>query len=300
MNAAISRKTEGELIAGDPPLLPRLAESARAIRKISIAAIYHAGSGHPGGALSCADILACLYGAELNVWPKKLADENRDRFVLSKGHAAPALYAAGAHHGFCTVEDALTLRKLGSRFQGHPHVGDLPWVETSTGSLGQGFSVALGMAMGLKLKKKKARVYALLGDGELQEGEVWEAAMCAAHHRLDNFVAIVDYNKLQSDDTNANIMGLEPLAPKWRAFGWQVSELGGHDIAGLLEALRIAAQSSGKPNVIIAHTIKGKGVAFMENQPQWHGSVKLTREQAEQSLSALGANKDEIARLLHG
>jgi transketolase len=298
MNAALSRAVETP--TDDPALLVRLTEAARAIRKVSIAAIYHAGSGHPGGALSCADILACLYGAELNIWPKGLTDENRDRFVLSKGHAAPALYAAGAQHGFCSVQDALSLRRLGSLFQGHPHVVDLPWVETSTGSLGQGFSVALGMSMGLRLKKRKARVYTLLGDGELQEGEVWEAVMCAAHHRLDNLLAIIDYNKLQSDDCNANIMGLEPLAEKWRAFGWHVQELSGHDIPALLYALRSAGEVTGRPAVIIAHTVKGQGVPFMEGQPQWHGSVKLTREQAEQSLSALGAEKNEIERLLHG
>src|SRR6185436_13008912 len=199
----------------DPKLVAKLAQAAKAIRTIAIAAIYHAGSGHPGGSLSCADLIACLYGAELNLWPARLDDPERDRFVMSKGHAAPALYAAAAHFGFCNADDALTLRKLGSAFQGHPHVRDLPFVETSTGSLGQGFSVALGMAMGLKLKKSAARVYALLGDGELQEGEVWEAAMCAAHHKLDNLTAIVDYNKLQSDDTNANIMGLEPLGGKY-------------------------------------------------------------------------------------
>src|SRR5262249_50995476 len=200
----------------DPKLMARLAAAAHEIRTLSIAAIYHAGSGHPGGALSCADLLAALYGAELNVWPERLDDPVRDRFVLSKGHAAAALYAAGAHFGFCTADEALTLRKLGSPFQGHPHVVDLPWVETSTGSLGQGFSVALGMALGLTLKKSPARVYAVLGDGELQEGEVWEAAMCTAHHKIDNLAAIVDYNKLQSDDANANIMGLEPLAAKFR------------------------------------------------------------------------------------
>src|SRR5215510_13208425 len=170
----------------DPKLMARLASAAHEIRMLSIAAIYHAGSGHPGGALSVADILAVLYGAEMNVWPKRLDDPDRDRFVLSKGHAAPALYAAGAHFGFCTVNDALSLRKLGSPFQGHPHVCDLSWVETSTGSLAQGFSVALGMALGLKLKRSPARVYAMLGDGELQEGEIWEGAMCAAHHKLDN------------------------------------------------------------------------------------------------------------------
>jgi transketolase len=220
--------------------------------------------------------------------------------VLSKGHAAPALYAAGAHFGFCTAYEALSLRKLGSQFQGHPHVRDLPWVETSTGSLGQGFSVALGMAMGLKLKKSPARVYALLGDGEMQEGEVWEAAMCAAHHKLDNLVAILDYNRLQSDDTNANIMGLEPLADKVRAFGWSVQEIDGHDLGDILAALERAYETAGQPSFIIAQTVKGKGVSFMENVPHWHGSVKLTRQQAEDSFTAIGLSKNEFPRWLDG
>jgi transketolase len=282
----------------DPKLMARLAAAAREIRTLSIAAIYHAGSGHPGGALSVADLLATLYGAEMNVWPERLDDPDRDRLVLSKGHAAPALYAAGAHFGFCTADDALTLRKLGSPFQGHPHVADLPWVETSTGSLGQGFSVALGMAMGLKLKKSQARVYAVLGDGELQEGEVWEAAMCAAHHRTDNLLAIVDYNKLQSDDSNANIMGLEPLDAKFRAFGWHVIGIDGHDFDAIVSALEEAFEVPDKPSLVIANTVKGKGVPFMENIPQWHGSVKLTRQQAEDALKALGCNTNEIVRLI--
>ena len=276
----------------------KLASAAHAIRTVSIAAIYHAGSGHPGGSLSCADILACLYGAELNILPSRMDDPDRDHFVLSKGHAAPALYATGAHFGFCTAYEALSLRKLGSQFQGHPHVRDLPWVETSTGSLGQGFSVALGMAMGLKLKKSPARVYALLGDGETQEGEVWEAAMCASHHKLDNLVAVLDYNKLQSDDTNANIMGLEPLADKFRAFGWSVQEIDGHDFDEMLAAFESAYETAGQPSIVIAHTVKGKGVPFMENVPQWHGSVKLTRQQAEDSLAALGHSKNEFPRWL--
>src|ERR1700733_13997081 len=247
----------------------QLAEAARFIRCHAIAAITRAGSGHPGGAMSCADLLACLYGAELNVWPAAIDDPARDRFVMSKGHAAPALYAAGAYFGFCDAKEALNLRKLGSQFQGHPHVLDLPWVETSTGSLGQGFSVALGMAMGLKIQKSAARVYTLLGDGELQEGSVWEAAMCAAHHRLDNLCVIIDYNKLQSDDQNANIMGLEPLAAKWRAFDWAVVEIDGHDVPTILTTLRRAAATHSRPSCIIAHTTKGKGVPFMENVPAW-------------------------------
>lgn len=275
-----------------------IALAARFVRQHAVASIYHAGSGHPGGSLSCADILATLFGAELNFWPSATDDPDRDRFVLSKGHAAPALYAIGAHHGYCDKRAALALRKIGSLFQGHPHIGDLPWVETSTGSLGQGFSVALGMAMGLKLQKKDSRVYALLGDGELQEGEIWEGAMCAAHHKLDNFCAIIDYNKLQSDARNDAIMRLEPLAAKWRAFDWAVAEIDGHDIPTLLKTFRRAGATHERPSVIIAHTIKGKGVPYMESMPAWHGSVKLTRAQAEEALTALGASRKDIKEYL--
>ena len=276
----------------------QLAEAARYIRQHVIASIYHAGSGHPGGALSCADLLACLYGAEMNVWPNAVADPGRDRFVLSKGHAAPALYAAGAHFGFCGKRHSLDLRKLNSPFQGHPHVLDLPWVETSTGSLAQGFSVALGMAIGLKLQGNPARVYTLLGDGELQEGEVWEAAMAGAHHNLDNLCVLIDYNKLQSDNSNNAIMRLEPLAAKWRAFDWAVAEIDGHNIPEILATFRRVNATHGRPSVIIAHTVKGKGVPYMENQPAWHGSVKLTREQVEDGLKALGAGRAEIKEFL--
>ena len=276
----------------------QLADAARRTRMHCLAAIFHAGSGHPGGALSCADLLACLYGAEMNVWPSGVDDPLRDRFVLSKGHAAPALYAAAAQFGFCDPKEALALRKLGSKFQGHPHVLDLPFVETSTGSLGQGFSVAMGMALGLKRLKNDARVYCLLGDGELQEGEVWEAAMASAHHKLDNLCAIIDYNKLQSDNSNDVIKKLEPLAAKWSAFGWAVTEIDGHDIPAILHAFRSAAVTTGAPSVIIAHTVKGKGVPVMENVPAWHGSVKMTREQTEEALQALGGSADEIKELL--
>ena len=295
MTAALSLFSAPEREA---PLTAKLAAAARYIRALAVASIYHAGSGHPGGSLSCADILAVLYCTEMNLWRDALNDPARDRFVLSKGHAVPALYATGARLGFCTERDALTLRKLGSRFQGHPHVRDLPWMETSTGSLGQGFSVALGMAMGLKLQKSSARVYALLGDGELQEGEVWEAAMCAAHHWLDNLVAIIDYNKLQSDDLNDKIMGLEPLGAKFQAFGWHVQEIDGHDYDAIIAALEQARATQMRPSVIIANTVKGKGVPFMEHVPHWHGSVKLTRAQAEESLAALGVSTGETKGLL--
>lgn len=276
----------------------QLSLAAAFVRRHAIASIYHAGSGHPGGAMSCADLLACLFGAELNLWPSGVDDPHRDRFVLSKGHAAPALYAVGAHYGFCDAKAALSLRKLASPFQGHPHVLDLPWVEASTGSLGQGFSVALGMAMGLKLQRSTARVYTLLGDGELQEGEVWEAAMCAAHHQLDNLCVLIDYNKLQSDDRNDAIMRLEPLAAKWRAFDWAIAEIDGHDIPQILTTFRRAGGTHNRPSVIIAHTVKGKGVSYMENIPSWHGSVKLTRQQAEDALLSLGTSRNEIKELL--
>jgi transketolase len=283
-----------------PPdaLAKKLTDAACFIRCHSVASIFHAGSGHPGGALSSADLFACLYGAEMNVWPNAVNEPTRDRFVLSKGHAAPALYATGAHYGFCDPKAALSLRKWNSPFQGHPHVLDLPWVETSTGSLGQGISVSVGMAIGLRLQKIPARVYTMLGDGELQEGEVWEAAMSAAHHKLDNLCAVIDYNKLQSDNCNDAIMRLEPLADKWRAFGWSVAEIDGHDIPQILEHLRRAGATREKPSVIIAHTIKGKGVPYMENIPAWHGSVKLTRAQTEEALTALGANASEMKDLL--
>ncbi|HEY4125201.1 MAG TPA: transketolase [Rhizomicrobium sp.] len=294
----LDTKTKSAAPGQVPELIVNLQQAARFVRQHVIASIYHAGSGHPGGALSCADILACLYGAELNLWPSGIADPARDRFVLSKGHAAPALYAVAAYYGFCDAKAALSLRKLNSPFQGHPHVLDLPWAETSTGSLGQGFSVALGMALGLKMKASKARVYTVLGDGEMQEGEVWEAAMCAAHHKLDNLCVIVDYNKLQSDDCNDNIMRLEPLAAKWRAFEWAVAEIDGHSTRGILSGLRSASATQGRPSILICHTTKGKGVPYMEGKPQWHGSVKLTREQAEEALKALQASPDEIKDFL--
>ena len=283
--------------AATSKLEDQLAQAARFVRMHSIASIYHAGSGHPGGAMSSADLFACLYGAEMNVWPKGVADPARDRFVLSKGHAAPALYAVGAWYGFCDRKASLNLRKLNSPFQGHPHVLDLPWVETSTGSLGQGISVAIGMAIGLRIQNNPARVYTMLGDGELQEGEVWEAAMSAAHHKLSQLTAVIDYNKLQSDASNDTIMRLEPLAEKWRAFGWDVQEIDGHDIAAILAAFAHAGETD-QPSVIIAHTIKGKGVPYMENIPAWHGSVKFTRAQADEALEALGASAEEMKELL--
>jgi transketolase len=300
MNAHTQLSQLNTCLAADDGDIARLATHAREIRRLAVAAIYHATSGHPGGSLSCADILSVLYGHELGLDTSNATSPDRNRFVMSKGHAAPALYAAWASFGLLDRKTALSLRKLNSVAQGHPHVLDLPLAETSTGSLGQGFSAAIGMALGLRHQKKTARVYALLGDGELQEGEVWEGAMCAAHHRLSNLCAIIDYNKLQSDDRNAAIMGLEPLAQKWRAFGWHTLEISGHDIAAITAALDEARAINWRPTVIIAHTIKGQGVPYMEDQPLWHGSVKLTREQAETALVSLGASAAETKDLIDG
>jgi len=272
-------------------------EYSLSYRRTLIASIYHAGSGHPGGALSCADILGTLLGAASNgdfFQPKK------DRFVLSKGHAAPALYAIGAELGWISMAEIPRLRKLGSPLQGHPHVVTIPWVESSTGSLGQGFSVAIGMAMGFRHQDDLSRVYVMLGDGELQEGEIWEGAMCAAHYKLDNLCAIIDYNKLQSDDYNENIMGLEPLRAKWEAFNWSVLEIDGHNFEQIERAFVTAKEFKDRPTVIIAHTIKGKGVSFMEGVPAWHGSVKLRPEELEQALLDLGTPGEDIRAYLDG
>jgi transketolase len=277
-----------------------LTERARQVRIGSLISIYHAASGHPGGSLSAADLLTALWSEELSVSPQLVDDEHRHKFILSKGHACPALYAILAEMGYLPKTALATLRKLGSPLQGHPHVLDLPWVEASTGSLGQGFSVAIGMALGLKKQNKPERVYVLLGDGELQEGEIWEGAMCAAQFGLDNLCAIVDYNKLQSDDLNEHIMGLEPLRAKWEAFNWHVLEIDGHSFLEISEAFIQARAHCSGPTLIIAHTLKGKGVSFMEGNPSWHGSVKLQLEDMETSLADLGMTDEEIQRSLHG
>lgn len=252
---------------------------AQAIRRHTIGAIHAAGSGHPGGALSCADILAVALGKLLSLPPK-----GSDRFVLSKGHACPALYATWAELGWITHETLYTLRKLGSPLQGLPHPLHTPEIETSTGSLGQGISVAVGMALGYRHLKQAGRIVALCGDGEFQGGIVWEAAMAAGHYQLSHLTVILDYNKLQSDAPNSQIMGLEPLADKWRSFNWDVSEIDGHNHVDIATALN---SPSDKPRFIIAHTVKGKGVPFMENVPAWHGSVKLSDAELASAWEAL-------------
>jgi transketolase len=273
---------------------------SKRLRIGSLVAIYHAGSGHPGGALSAADLMSYISG-RLLAWPASNGNAlTRDRFVLSKGHACPVLYAAAAESGLIPHRMLLTFRKLGSPLQGHPHVLDAPWVETSTGSLGQGFSAAIGMALGLRYQHSKARVYAMLGDGELQEGEVWEGAMCAGHYKLDNLCVIVDHNKLQSDDSNENIMGVEPLRAKWEAFRWNAIEIDGHDFQQINAAFTEAKKISVKPTVIIANTVKGRGVSFMEGSPLWHGSVKLRDEELVTALSELGVSKQHVRGYLDG
>ena len=273
----------------------RLESIARECRVQIIRMLTHAGSGHPGGSLSVIDLLVAIMFGRLRHDPRRPDWADRDRIVLSKGHAVPALYTVMARAGYFPEEQLLTLRKLGSPLQGHPHVLDTPWAETSTGSLGQGFSTAIGMALGLRHQKQTGRVYVMIGDGELQEGEIWEGAMCAGHYRLDHLCAILDYNKMQSDDLNANIMGVEPVRQKWEAFNWTVQEIDGHDRTQIEDALEKARSTSGKPTMIIAHTIKGKGVSFMEGVPAWHGSVKLRPPELAQGLRDLGVPDDQVA-----
>jgi transketolase len=270
------------------------------LRRRALESIYHAKSGHPGGVLSCIDIIEFLYSNILDFDINNLDSGNRDRFILSKGHSAPALYAVAAKAGIISENRLNGLRKLNHELQAHTHRGSTPWVEASTGSLGQGFSFAIGEAYGLRLQNINNRVYVMVGDGEMQEGEVWEGAMFAAHHRLANLCTIVDYNKLQSDDSNANIMGLEPLNNKWESFGWNVIEIDGHNTNEIASAFEGARNCHSAPTVIIAHTIKGKGVSYMENAPYWHGSLKLSIEELTIALTELGATNDEIEVAING
>ncbi len=270
------------------------------LRRKALESIYHAKSGHPGGVLSCIDIIEYLFSFELNFDIKDLTKIDRDRFILSKGHSAPALYAVAAKAGIISEERLNGLRKINHELQAHTHRTSTPWVEASTGSLGQGFSFAIGEAYGLKMQKINNRVYVMIGDGEMQEGEIWEGAMFASHYSLANLCMIVDYNKLQSDDTNANIMGLEPLRDKWDSFGWNVIEIDGHNNLDIENGFHDAKKCNSKPSVIIANTIKGKGVSYMENSPTWHGSLKLSKEDFSTALTELGATKNEIKVAING
>lgn len=258
--------------------VPELEKMARHLRRHVVSMIATAGSGHPGGSLSAAEIVTALYFKVLRHNPQNPHWPDRDRFILSKGHAAPILYATLAECGYFPIEELSTLRQLGSRLQGHTDKNLTPGVEMSAGSLGQGLSVGIGIALACRLDKRDYHVYVLLGDGECDEGQVWEAAMFAAHHNVDNLTAIVDYNAIQLDGRVCDIMGLEPLTDKWRAFNWHVLEIDGHNMKQILEALQKARGIRDKPTVIIAHTIKGKGVSFMENNVDFHGKAPSAQE----------------------
>ena len=257
-----------------------LMKIANEVRKGAVTAVYNAKSGHPGGSLSAADIYAYLFFEEMNIDPKEPKKADRDRFVLSKGHTAPGYYAALAHRGFFPVEDLTTLRKVGSYLQGHPDMKHIPGVDMSSGSLGQGISAAVGMALSAKLSNEDYRVYTLLGDGEIQEGQVWEAAMLASHRKLDNLVVIVDNNGLQIDGAIDEVCSPYPIDKKFEAFNFHVINVDGHDFDALDAAFKEARETKGQPTAIIAKTIKGKNVSFMDNQASWHGSAPNAEQYA--------------------
>lgn len=269
------------------PDVEKLKEIARDMRVDILKMLTEAGSGHPGGSLSSVEILVALYFYKMRHDPKNPHSPDRDRFILSKGHVCPALYAALAYAGYMPKEELMTLRKLGSRLQGHSKKDSPPGVEISSGSLGQGLSISNGIALAARLDKKDYRIYCLMGDGETHEGQVWEAAMSAAHYKLDNLCAIVDCNKLCIDGRVQDVMSLGPIADKWRSFGFNAIDVtDGHDINALMDALDAAEKTKGRPSVILAHTTKGKGVSFIENKCEWHGVVP-NKEQLGKALDEL-------------
>ena len=274
----------------------RLEAIARECRVQILRMLAHAGSGHPGGSLSVIDILTTIYFGRLRHDPTRPDWPERDRVVLSKGHAVPALYSVLAKAGYFPEKQLITLRKLGSPLQGHPDRTMLPGIEAATGSLGQGLSISLGLALGLKLSGSAARVYCVLGDGEIQEGQIWEAAMSAPKlgqpgHPLDNLVAILDYNKIQLDNFVTKILDLEPVLTKWQSFGWPVVEIDGHDVPQIAKALDQAEATRGVPTFVVAHTVKGKGVSFMENDPEWHGKAPNPAEAIRAIREILGVGE---------
>jgi transketolase len=278
-----------------------IATSAARMRALDIVSIHAAGSGHPGGTLSIMDVAAVLFLDEVRYDPRDPHWDGRDRVFFSAGHKAPALYAGLVQAGFHSEEQAVTLRKLGSPFQGHPHASVLPGVEVSSGSLGQGLGISVGCALAGRMAGKPYRVYCVMGDGEQQEGSIWEAAMAAAHHRLDNLCAIIDKNGLQIDGTVDSVMRVDPLAEKYAAFGWNVVTVDGHDIGAIRGAFRAARVARGKPTLIIALTVKGKGVSFMENQASWHGTPTSGPEQLSKALADIGSSAftaDHVQHLL--
>lgn len=273
--------------------IQELKKIATDIRIGALEAVYNAKSGHPGGALSSADIMACLYFSELRITPENPDNPNRDRFVLSKGHSCPALYAAMAHRGYFDVEELKGFRHLGSIMQGHPDMKGLKGIDMSSGSLGQGFSCACGMALSAKIDKKDYRVYSLIGDGESQEGQVWEAIMFAAHYKLDNLCLIIDNNGLQIDGAVKDVMNTMPYAGKLKAFGWNVVSVDGHNLEEILAAFESAKGAKNKPTAIIAKTVKGKGVSYMENNVGWHGKAPNDDEYA-QAIKELTEYKNSL------
>ncbi len=279
----------------DATLKKQLEITATKVRMGIIEGVYNAKAGHPGGSLSVTDMLTYLYMARMNVDPQNPMMADRDRLVLSKGHTAPALYAVLAHRGFFPVEELKTLRKIDSRLQGHPVLGKVPGVDMSTGSLGQGVSAACGMALSGKISNETYKVYAILGDGEIQEGQVWESAMFAAHYQLDNLVYVVDNNNLQIDGPITQVMSPYPIDEKFAAFGWHVITINGHDFDEIENALNEAEKIANQPTVIIQKTVKGKGVSYMENNVAWHGAAP-NEEQYKIAMGELQAHLDELQK----
>ena len=267
--------------------LDELKSISKEIRKDIVKMLTESASGPPGGSLSATDIMTVLFFKEMNLDPNNEKDPNRDRFVLSKGHAAPVLYSALARRGYFPVEELSTLRKFKSRLQGHPSIQYLPGIDMSTGSLGQGVSAAVGMALAGKIDENDYRVYTLLGDGELEEGQVWEAAMCAAHYKLNNLTAFIDFNGLQIDGDITKVMNPCPIDKKFEAFGWNVLVIDGHNYEEIIDAIEKAKECKDKPTAVVCNTVKGKGVSFMENQAAWHGTAP-SKEQCETALKELG------------
>jgi len=267
------------------PDIGKLEDQAKQLRRDILTMLSEAGSGHTGSSLSCVELILAIYSHKLRYNAKDPHWDGRDRFILSKGHGCPTQYAVLAHCGFFSKDKLKTLRKIGTLLQGHPQLG-LPGLEASTGSLGQGLSIANGMALSAKLDKKDTRVYCVLGDGETNEGQVWEAAMTAAHNKLDNLCAIIDYNKLQIDGFLCDVKDMLLLDEKWEAFGWNVIEIDGHDFVQIIESLDSAEKVKNKPTMIIAHTVKGKGVSFIENKAGWHG-IAPKPDELESALKEL-------------
>jgi transketolase len=271
----------------DTVLIPDLEKIALEIRKDILKMIYAAGTGHPGASLSAVEIVTALYFREMRIDPAEPCKPDRDRFILSKGHACPVMYSALARRGYFPLDTLMTLRKINCPLQGHPDMKKTCGVDMTAGSLGNGLSIGVGMALGARLNGWDSRIYVLMGDGELQEGLIWEAAMSAAHYKLSNLVGIVDWNGLQLDGRVEDVMNINPLDAKWRDFGWHVLEIDGHDFAQIFEALDKAKQIIDRPTVILAHTVKGKGVSFMENQVDWHGKTP-SFDEMKQAMLELG------------